>query len=240
VSGFEALVRWQHATRGTVAPDHFVPLAEQTGLIVPLGRWVLREACRQLAAWQAGGLVHDGVRMSVNLSAHQLLAAGIADQVVDILDETGLQPHQLELEVTETALMVEPERAGEVLSAFTDLGVSVAIDDFGTGYSSFAYLQRFPVDVIKVDRSFISRVVDGPEQAALAHAIVKLAQTLRIQTVAEGVEEPAQVDILRTWGCSRGQGWLWSRSMSAAASEAWLAAQAREDGRILTLMAPVG
>jgi EAL domain-containing protein (putative c-di-GMP-specific phosphodiesterase class I) len=238
VSGFEALVRWEHPVRGTVPPDRFISIAEETGLVVPLGRWVLREACRQLAEWQAAGLVNDRLRMSVNLSAYELLTPGVTEDVLLVLRETGIRPEQLTLEVTETALMGEPERAGEVLSAFAELGVAVAIDDFGTGYSSFAYLQRFPVDVIKVDRSFVSRIAEGPEQAALAHAIVKLAQTLRIATVAEGVEELAQAEILRGWGCSHGQGWWWARAMPVDAGAAWLAERRQPDGRVLAIATP--
>ncbi|MBW3648703.1 MAG: EAL domain-containing protein, partial [Actinobacteria bacterium] len=211
--GFEALVRWDHPTRGLVPPDVFIPVAEDTGLIVPLGRWVLLQACTQLAAWQTAGLTHQEMRISVNLSPHQLLDPELVDHVIAVIDQTGIRPQQLELEVTETALMGEPERAGEILTALSSLGIVVAIDDFGTGYSSFAYLQRFPVDVIKVDRSFVSRITDGPEQAALAHAIIKLAQTLNMATVAEGVEEPAQEDVLNSWGCTHGQGWRWARAM---------------------------
>ncbi|MBW3659153.1 MAG: EAL domain-containing protein, partial [Actinobacteria bacterium] len=175
VAAFEALVRWEHPTRGLVPPDEFIPVAEDTGLILPLGRWVLRESCRQLAAWRREGVVGEGTRVCVNLSAHQLLAPTIFVDVTEALDDAGLSASQLCLEVTETALVGEPERAGAVLTALSEMGIEVAIDDFGTGYSSFAYLQRFPVQVIKVDRSFVSRVAEGPEQAALAHAIVKLA-----------------------------------------------------------------
>jgi diguanylate cyclase (GGDEF)-like protein/PAS domain S-box-containing protein len=236
VTAFEALVRWQHPVRGTLGPNRFIPLAEQTGLVVPLGLWVLRVACGQLAAWQAAGLVHDAVRMSVNLSAHQLVVPRIIEDVVAALDETGLQPHHLTLEVTETALMGECERAGEVLSAFTRLGIAVAIDDFGTGYSSFAYLQRFPVNLLKIDRSFVAGITEGPEQAALAHAIIKLAQTLNFPTVAEGVEDQGQLDLLRGWGCSHGQGWHWARPMAADGGAAWLRERREEGGRSPALL----
>ena len=220
VAGFEALVRWNHPTRGLIAPMDFIPLAEETGLIVPLGRWILDEACAQISAWQE---VSDAViGLSVNLSAVQLRSSDIVNDVALALSVTGLDPSRLTLEVTETALVGDPEAVAGVLRSLKTLGVRLAIDDFGTGYSSFTHLQLLPVDVIKVDRSFVSVVADGPEQAALAEAIVSIAHALGLETVAEGVESAAHADILQTWGCSYAQGWLWHPALSAADASALL------------------
>jgi diguanylate cyclase (GGDEF)-like protein/PAS domain S-box-containing protein len=224
--GLEALVRWIHPEQGLIPPDRFIPLAEETGLIVGIGRWVLREACRQLAVWRTDGRVADDLHISVNLSARQLLDVDLVAEVTAALADTGTPPCHLVLEVTETALMEEPERAGEALTALSAIGVQVAIDDFGTGYSSFAYLQRFPVDVLKVDRSFVQAATSGDDQASLAQAIVALATTLGIETVAEGVEEEIHRDLLASWGCGFGQGWLWAPALPAAEVPGWLAGHA--------------
>jgi diguanylate cyclase (GGDEF)-like protein len=215
VVGFEALLRWQHPQRGLVPPLDFVPVAEETGLIVPIGRWVLEEACRQLADWQAQRPDEPPLHVAVNLSPVQLRGRRIVEDVAATLAATGLEPSLLTLEVTETALIGEAADVGRVLRELKELGVRVAIDDFGTGYSSLSHLQQFPVDIVKVDRAFVSVVTDGVEQAALAEAIVKLARTLNMDTVAEGVEDPAHADILRDWGCGYGQGWLWSKALPA-------------------------
>ena len=213
VTGFEALVRWDHPARGLVPPGDFIGLAEETGLIVALGDWVLREACDQVARWQTTS--HEPLNLAVNLSAVQLRSPAIIGHVAAALADAGLPPHQLTLEVTETSLLRDTAAVREVLIALKRIGVRLAIDDFGTGYSSFAHLQWLPIDVIKVDRSFVSVVGDGPQHAAFARAIVNVAHTLGLETVAEGVEVGEHSDLLRSWGCSRAQGWLWHPALPA-------------------------
>ena len=213
VVGVEALVRWNHPERGMTPPADFIPVAEETGLIVPLGEWVLNEACSQVARWQA--TLATPLGLAVNLSGVQLRSRDISGHVGTALLLSGLEPSQLTLEVTETAIMGDSDLVAGVLNDLKTLGVRLAIDDFGTGYSSFTHLQWLPVDVIKVDRSFVSVLSDGPEQAALAHAIVTIAQTLGLETVAEGVEEAEHSDLLRSWGCGYAQGWLWHAALPA-------------------------
>ena len=214
--GFEALLRWDHPDRGPVSPGEFVPLAEETGLIVTLGRWVLDEACQQLAAWDASTADGPAPYMSVNLSSVQLMSPDVVGDVSAVLARSGLSPSRLVLEVTETALMTDVAHVASVLTALKGLGVRIAIDDFGTGYSSFVHLKHFPVDVLKVDRSFVATVTDGIDEAALAEAIVKLAARLQIDTVAEGVETADQARQLEAWGCRHGQGWLWAPALAPA------------------------
>ena len=214
VAGFEALVRWNHPTRGLVPPLDFVPLAEETGLIAPLGRWILHEACREASEWHV--TAGTTVGLSINLSAVQLRSRDVIADVANALAAAKLDPSRLTLEVTETALMGDTEAVAAVLAGLKALGVRIAIDDFGTGYSSFAHLQSLPIDVIKVDRSFVSVVGEGPEQAAYAKAIVNIAQTLGLETVAEGVEAQSQSLLLQEWGCAFAQGWLWHAALPAA------------------------
>lgn len=212
--GMEALVRWQHPTRGPISPGMFIPLAEDSGLIGPLGLWVLRAACRQNVAWQAAGY-HAYV--AVNVSAHQLQQPGFADQVAAILSETGLAPHWLELELTESALAQED--AVQAMSELRLLGVGVAIDDFGSGHSSLSYLSRLPVNTLKIDRSFVREI--GPDAAATARAqaiikaITAMSQTLGLSVVAEGIETDEQLAMLRQIGCDVGQGYLFSKPVAA-------------------------
>ena len=213
VTGFEALVRWEHPTRGLVGPLDFITVAEETGLIVPLGRWVLEEACCEVSRWQVGAATP--IALSVNLSAVQLRSRDVIGDVAAALRASGLDAAQLTLEVTETALMGDAEVVANVLEGLKSLGVRLAIDDFGTGYSSFTHLQSLPIDVIKVDRSFVSLVGRGPEEAAYAQAIVSIAHTLGLDTVAEGVEAQAQSEMLQQWGCGFAQGWLWHEALPA-------------------------
>lgn len=221
-TGVEALVRWQHPTRGLVDPEVFIALAEESGLILPLGRWVLHAACRHLAGWKAAGLVGDGFQLHVNLSVRQLTGDQLLSDVEAALAATGLTPADLALEVTETALAENPELAETTLRQLHGLGVAVAIDDFGTGYASFTYLRRFPVDIVKIDRTFVADITHGPEEAALARAIVRLANSLGMGTVAEGVETEAHRELLTEWGCSLAQGWLWAPALPAVELEHWL------------------
>ena len=219
VIGVEALIRWDHPTRGVVEPGQFIPIAEESELIVPIGRWVLQEACRQAAAWHAEG---HTIGMSVNVSARQLDRDELIDDVRNALDASGLDPTELTLEVTETTLMRDADATAKRLVSLKQLGVRVAIDDFGTGYSSLAYLRQFPVDALKIDRSFISGIASSKESAALIHTLVQLGKTLKIETLAEGIEEPAQLRALQRQHCDNGQGFLFARPLSAEAIEDFL------------------
>jgi diguanylate cyclase (GGDEF)-like protein/PAS domain S-box-containing protein len=223
--GVEALVRWHHPVRGTMAPMTFIPLAEESGLIVPLGLWVIREACFQALAWRRMP-GRPALTMSVNLSAVQLADDGLIAAVAAVLEETGMEPGQLVFEITETSVMRDPEGAEERLVALRALGVRIAIDDFGTGYSSLAYLRRFPIDVLKLDRSFISGLEHDTASAAMAEVFVKLGHILGIETIAEGVETIAEARLLRHLDCEQAQGFLFSRPVDAATIAALIAADA--------------
>jgi diguanylate cyclase (GGDEF)-like protein/PAS domain S-box-containing protein len=215
VVGFEALVRWQHPVRGLISPLDFIPIAEATGLIVPLGRWVLEEACRQAMEWAE----RDGqrpVKMAVNVSVRQFDRSDLPTVVREVLTETGMPADQLCLEMTESVLMTDTEENLAQLVRLKALGVTLAIDDFGTGYSSLAYLRRFPVDTLKIDRSFVERLGELSDDTALANTIVQLGQSLGMSTVAEGIEEYGQLAALRAMGCTFAQGFYFSRPVPAA------------------------
>ena len=214
IVGVEALLRWQHPEIGLVSPDKFIPLAEESGLIQPIGKWVLRTACLQAKAWQEQGLAR--VRMSVNLSGRQLARADIVDEVREVLEATGLSPACLELELTESSVMTQAGQAASTLDALRALGTTIAIDDFGTGYSSLAYLKRFPVDRLKIDRSFVRDIPRDANDVALAKAIIALAQSLSLDVVAEGVETEAQREFLKAIGCQEMQGFLISAPRPAS------------------------
>jgi diguanylate cyclase (GGDEF)-like protein/PAS domain S-box-containing protein len=218
--GIEALARWNHPDRGLVLPEKFIPLAEETGLIVPLGAWVIETACRQAAAWSVAGM--PPVRMSVNLSAHQLRDRSLVHHVADTLDRTGLPADRLELEITESAMATNSEQSIEVLRSLRDLGVRLAVDDFGAGFSSLAYLKRLPISRLKIDRSFVMDMEHSANDVAIAHGIVALANTMGLSVTAEGIETPAQLDILKSFGCGEGQGFLFSRPVAAAELAAFL------------------
>lgn len=211
VAGMEALVRWHHPTQGMVSPVRFIPLAEETGLVVPLGEWVLRQACRQVRQWALAGINPGPV--AVNVSARQLGLADFAARVAAILDEEGVAPGAIDLEITETAIMSDPDRAAAQLEQLSALGVHIALDDFGVGYSSLGYLKRLPISVLKMDRSFIHDVIENEDSAQLARGIVRLAVALDIKVVAEGVETAEQVDFLRACGCDIVQGYYYSRPL---------------------------
>lgn len=222
-TGFEALVRWMHPERGTIMPSDFIPLAEETGLIVPLGDWVLREACRQGALWMRRDDDPPGAQpltVTVNVSGRQLQQPAFVNDVRRALSSSGLLPECLLLELTESTVIQYPEVALERLTAIKALGVRLAIDDFGTGYSALSYLQKFPFDVLKIDKSFVDRVAEGGQDAALASAIVGLGRALSLKTVAEGVETDAQRVALAAMGCGSGQGFLFAKPLSPSDVEA--------------------
>jgi diguanylate cyclase (GGDEF)-like protein/PAS domain S-box-containing protein len=222
ISGLEALVRWRHPARGEVSPAEFIPLAEETGMILPIGRWVLQEACRQLRAWQERWSALAPLTIAVNLSARQLQHPGIVDEVRAALAAAGLDPQSLVLEITETAIMEQLDAAFTILTELRRLGVRLALDDFGTGYSSLSYLQRLPVDILKIDRSFVAGIAGSTEDSALARGILTLGQTLGLTTVAEGIETAEQLVALRELGCQLGQGYLFARPLGPAAVDALL------------------
>jgi diguanylate cyclase (GGDEF)-like protein len=213
IVGAEALIRWQHPDLGLLGPMEFIPLAEENGLIIPIGEWALRAACAQNRAWQLAGL--PPLRMSVNLSVRQFYQKDLVDTVSRILEQTGLDSRYLELEITESCLMQNTQTTMTMLSEFNRMGVRFAIDDFGTGYSSLAYLKRFPIDTLKIDRSFVCDIGSDPDDAAIVKAIVALAQSLEMRVIAEGVETREQMDFLRAHRCDEIQGYLVSRPLPA-------------------------
>ncbi len=219
-TGMEALIRWNSPTRGLVQPDDFVPLLEETGLIVQVGEWVLHQACRQGAAWHDGGYA---IGIAVNVSARQLDTDAFTDTLTGALRNSGLRPGALTLEITETTLMSNTEQTAARLAQVKELGVRIAIDDFGTGYSSLAYLQRFPVDALKIDRSFISSIGQDPEGQALIRTLVQLGRSLEIETLAEGIEQSRELSLLREERCDSGQGFLFARPLDADACVPFLA-----------------
>ncbi len=229
--GMEALVRWIHPARGLIPPDAFIPLAEETGLIVPLGRWVLREACHQACAWQRRYPSAPPRRIAINLSGLHLQQEGVVADVAAALAETGIDPTCVTLEITESVMMRDTELTIARLEALKALGVSLAVDDFGTGYSSLSYLQQFPVDVLKIDRSFVSGSGQGVTNSALARAVVSLGGALRVPTVAEGVEDGEQAAHLRRLGCAQGQGYYYSRPVAPEAMEGVLDKAGRGEWR---------
>jgi diguanylate cyclase (GGDEF)-like protein len=218
-TGVEALIRWKHADRGIVQPNDFIPLLEETGLIVEVGKWVLEQACRQGAIWRAAG--HQ-IAMAVNVSGRQLDRDELVSDVSEAISQSGLAANALTLEITETTLMANTEETARRLQAIKQLGVRIAIDDFGTGYSSLAHLQRFPVDALKIDRSFISQLTENPEGKTLIHTLVQLGQALSIETLAEGIERQQELSLLQEEHCQSGQGFLFARPMEADAADAFL------------------
>jgi diguanylate cyclase (GGDEF)-like protein len=231
--GWEALLRWNHPVRGFVSPITFIPVAEDTGLIAPLGEWVLIEACRTAAAWSGGSLAD--CRLSVNLSCRQFAQARLEEKIDQVLERSGLPPTRLELEITETVLMDDPQRAINLLRRLKEKGISIAIDDFGTGYSSLSYLRSFPIDRLKIDRSFVTTSLTDPSGAAIVTAIISLARSLGITTIAEGVETEDQRLFLVQQGCDEVQGYLMGRPMPDGAIAPFLARHAAgHDGVVLT------
>ena len=220
IIGAEALVRWQHPERGLVSPDKFIPIAEQTGLIIPIGEWVLHTACRQIKNWQTAGF--PSLRIAVNLSSRQFSQIDLRKQLVDILMETGLDPKYIELELTESMLVQNTEVAIRRLNALKSLGVQIAIDDFGTGYSSLSYLQQFPFDILKIDRCFIRNITENSNNAAITRAIIEMAKSLNLKLIAEGVETPSELSFVCRHQCDGMQGFLFSRPVPAQEFEQFL------------------
>jgi diguanylate cyclase (GGDEF)-like protein len=223
ITGVEALLRWRHPTRGVVSPNDFIPIAEETGLITPIGRWVLAEACRQAAEWQRAGVPF--VRIAVNVSAVQLRDSAFAADVRAELLANRLAPYSLELEVTESSVMTDAESSVRILSELSAAGVLIAVDDFGTGYSSMSYLQRLPIDYLKIDRSFVTEIASRDDARSIAHAIIMLAHALDLKAVAEGVETQEQRAVLASLGCDQLQGFFFYRPMPADVLEAILRSQ---------------
>ena len=220
LQGFEALVRWRHPERGLVGPDEFIGFSESRGLITPIGRWVMREACRQLKAWQDAGLAM--VPVAVNLSAIEFRQRDVAAEIAAVLHETGLAPQYLEIELTESVLMHQTGQVLDTLNALKALGVGISIDDFGTGYSSLAYLKRYPIDKLKIDRSFVMDTPGNADDVAMVTAIIQMGRSLQLKTVAEGVETQAQIDLLAGLGCDLMQGFALSEPMDVPRAERWL------------------
>ena len=221
VLALEALVRWQHPTRGLVPPLEFIPLAEDTGLIVPLGEWVAREACHQLHRWRRAG--HHALRVAVNLSPRQIWTAGFVETVQDVLEQSGLPGDALDIEITESLLMQPTPENIATLQRLADLGVRLYVDDFGTGYSSLGYLKSFPIHALKIDRSFVRHITDNARDLTITSTIIAMARQLQLQVIAEGVETEAQARLLLEHGCVVAQGYLYGRPMSAAAIDDMLA-----------------
>jgi diguanylate cyclase (GGDEF)-like protein len=213
VHSAEALIRWRHPTRGIISPVEFIPLAEDCGLINDLGAWVLQEACRQRKAWQHEGL--PPLRIAVNVAASQFRQGNLLDVIRGALDDAQLEPHHLELEITESAVMTNPEESARILEQLSRMGVVVSVDDFGTGYSSMSYLRRFPIDKLKIDRGFIKDLMTQPDDASIVQAIISLAHSLRLKVVAEGVETPEQLNFLRSIHCDQYQGFHFSPALPA-------------------------
>jgi diguanylate cyclase (GGDEF)-like protein len=209
----EALIRWRHPQHGLILPDEFIPLAEECGLIDSIGEWVVREACRQCKAWQGDGL--PAMRVAVNVAATQFRRGNLLETIRRALDDVGLEPHLLELELTESAVMTNPEESAGILEHLSRMGVVVSVDDFGTGYSSMSYLRRFPIDKLKIDRGFIKDLMTRADDASIVRAIISLAHGLKLKVVAEGVENAEQLEFLRSLGCDQYQGHHFSPPLPA-------------------------
>jgi len=238
ISGVEALLRWNHPDLGLLQPNRFIPLAEETGLIVPIGKWVLNAACAQNMAWQRQGL--PAIRIAVNLSPRQFADSNLLNDVRGALEKSGMPPQLLELEITESMVMQNVERAVRVLEAIKSIGITLAIDDFGTGYSSMSLVKKFPIDALKIDRSFVREITNDNEDKAIADAIITLGRALNLTVVAEGVETAEQEAFLRAHNCNEIQGYLISRPVPADEFAAFLANHTLMELKALSTQAASG
>jgi EAL domain-containing protein (putative c-di-GMP-specific phosphodiesterase class I) len=223
LSGFEALVRWNHPRRGIISPADFIPVAEETGLIVPLGRWVLEESCAKIRYWQQKSPSHRALSLSVNLSGRQVSQPDLVEQIKQALHDSKLSPHCLKLEITESVVMENAEAATIMFKQLRTLGVQLSIDDFGTGYSSLSYLHKFPLNYLKIDRSFVSRMATADDNSEIVRTIATLAHNLGMEVIAEGIETEEQHQQLKALGCEYGQGYLFSRPVDDRGAEHLLA-----------------
>ena len=230
IDSAEALIRWRHPKRGLIPPAGFIPLAEETGLIVPMGEWALAEACRQARTWQAAG-VH--LRVAVNLSARQFRQDRLIESVRTALTASRLEPRYLELELTESAVMQDAEISEQIMRRLSELGLRLSVDDFGTGYSSLSYLRRLPLDKLKIDRSFIREVTSSRDDAEIVRAIVSLAHNLHLKVIAEGVETAEQLSFLRSLGCDQYQGYLCSKPLPAGEFIAFLPHRVTDESKLV-------
>jgi diguanylate cyclase (GGDEF)-like protein len=221
--GFEALVRWQHPERGMISPAEFIPVAEESGLISSIGRWVLQEACREAQSWQSRLHHSDSLFVSVNLSAKQFLQPNLTAEILQTVQESGLEPHRLHLEITESALLDNPETSNQTLVELRAHGIHLYLDDFGTGYSSLSYLHSFPFDALKIDRSFVSKLGEGSEHVGMVSAIIAIARSFGMDVIAEGVETSTQLVQLQELGCHNIQGYYFSRPLPVEGVTEWLA-----------------
>ncbi|MEL7089751.1 MAG: EAL domain-containing protein, partial [Planctomycetota bacterium] len=231
IESFEALVRWEHPERGTIGPGRFIPVAEDTGFIVPLGQWVLETAIEQYARWRDAGVLDPRCRVNVNLSRKQLVLPDLFEDVTRALRERGVEPARLNLEVTESQIMQDPGLAIANLQKLRRVGVLINIDDFGTGYSSLACLHEFPVDVLKIDRAFVANVIQDPGLKTVLRTVTELASNLSVKVVAEGIETAEQHELLIELGCEFGQGYLFSKPLPTGAVPAFCAANAESQNR---------
>jgi EAL domain-containing protein (putative c-di-GMP-specific phosphodiesterase class I) len=236
-TGVEALIRWKHPVRGITQPNDFIPLLEETGMIVEIGAWVMKEACRQAAEWRDAG---HPICMSVNASAKQLDTDEFVETVREALEASSLDAGVLTVEVTETTLMRNVEETALRLSAVKELGVRIAIDDFGTGYSSLAHLQKFPVDALKIDRTFIARLTQDPEGETLIRTLVQLGKALSIETLAEGIEQSEELSLLQDERCDSGQGFLFAKPLDATAIETFFHEWTPDGAQSLAPAPPLG
>jgi diguanylate cyclase (GGDEF)-like protein len=215
LKGFEALIRWNHPERGVIPPNEFILAAEENGLIIPLGRWILYESCRKLREWQINNPWASSLSVSVNLSTKQFMQSDLYEQVAAALISTQLDPRCLKLEITESQVMENSDKAVSMMNRLREMGVELSLDDFGTGYSSLSYLHRLPIDYIKIDRSFVNRMVESKENGEIVYTIIKLAQNLKMKVIAEGIETPDQLAQLHLLNCEYGQGYFFSRPLEA-------------------------
>jgi EAL domain-containing protein (putative c-di-GMP-specific phosphodiesterase class I) len=227
IRGFELLLRWNNPQYGLIPPVEFIPVAENSGLVVPIGLWVLEQACRQLRLWQAEYLDTSDFTVAVNVSMRQLLQTDFLEAVRDILERTGVAPHMIELELTETSAMANPAQTIDTLEGLKQLGLRLALDDFGTGYSSLAYLQKLPIDVLKIDKAFIQGLGNNPGDAEIVRLILALAQALNLETVAEGVETRDDLIRVKELGCDLAQGYAFSAPVHAVTAEGMLCSAQR-------------